>query len=106
MNDRTILAEHAAELAESEDPGAKAGPWTRVDEHHYDTGRWHEKWWLVIRDEDGQLWGIEYKVGLTENQETRDPWYEDGVTELPLTRIYRHEVVRVDYRTKPAGGDR
>jgi hypothetical protein len=101
----TISVEHATALHEGTD-GTTAGPWTRVGEYHYDTGRWTERWWLVVADPDGALWGARYEIGLTECQESAYPWYGDRAHPAPLTRLYAHEVVRVEYRrTPPEGGD-
>lgn len=101
---RTILAEHAAELHEIDEPGTTAGPWTHVGRQHVRTSRWHEYYYLVVRDETGGHWGVLFGEGLTESQEHNLPWEDDESAELPLTRLYPHEVIRVEYRTKPTGG--
>lgn len=63
--------------------------------------RWHEKYWMVLRDADDALWGLEYGVGLTEDQEDDLPW-DRATKPLPLTRLYPHAVTTVEYRTKSA----
>jgi hypothetical protein len=63
--------------------------------------RWHEKYWMLLRDADDALWGLEYGVGLTEDQEDDLPW-RDHAGPLPLVRLYPHTVTTVEYRTKPA----
>lgn len=62
-----------------------------------DQGRWHEKFWMVLReDAAGETWGVRYGVGLTENQEDDYPW--DRATEpIKLTRLDRHERTVVEY---------
>lgn len=99
----TITPADAAALHEGED-GATAGPWTRVGEYHYDTGRWTERWWLVIADADGALWGARYEIGLTEDQENTYPWYGDDAHPARLTRLYPHTVTQTVYRTRPPEG--
>lgn len=99
----TISASDAAELYEA---GGTAGPWTIVgatDSHYSRQSRWHNRYWLVVRDGNGNDWGIEYGIGLTENQEHDLPW--DDVPDdrqLPLVRLYPQEVTTVEYRTRPA----
>ncbi len=60
------------------------------------TGRWHERYWMVLRDADGVLWGVEYGVGLTENQEDDHPW-DRGGGPIPLVRLDRRERIVVEY---------
>lgn len=65
------------------------------------TSRWHERYWMVLENVDGETYGLEYGVGLTEDQEDDLPWY--GATRpLPLTRLYPHTVTTVEYRTVAA----
>lgn len=83
--------------------GATVDGWRLVASSETDQGRWHERYFLVITDETGDLWGLRYGIGLTENQENDMPW--EGVPAdkaLPLTRLYAHEVTRTEYRTRPA----
>lgn len=105
----TITALDAASLYSDMEgrPGDTAGPWTLVidteDAPHSRTSRWHEKYWLVVRDEQGETYGLEYGIGLTENQEDSLPW--EGVPDdrdLPLTRLYAHTVTTTVYRHEPA----
>lgn len=109
----TIDAEHAADLYELfDDHGVidtdppldedhTAHGWTLLGSTSSRTSRWHERYWMVIRDSNGDDWGIEYGVGLTENQEDDLPW-ERGRDQIPLVRLYPHKVVRVEYRRQPA----
>lgn len=106
-----IDPDHAAELYESLDGPTEApdepitvGPWTLVDIGEADQGRWHERYHLVLRDEDGQHWGLRYGIGLTENQEDDLPW-EDADRPLPLVRLYPREVTRTEWRRVPVGDD-
>lgn len=103
----TITAAQAADLyCDGEgDPGDTAGPWTLAvdveDAPHSRTSRWHEKYWLVVRNNAGDTYGLEYGVGLTEDQEDGLPWDRGaGEWELPLTRLYAHTVTTTTYRTK------
>jgi hypothetical protein len=105
----TIKAADAAELYSDMEgrPGDTSGPWTLVinteDAPHSRTSRWHEKYWLVVHNAEGDAYGLEYGIGLTENQEDYFPW--EGVSddlELPLTRLYAHTVTTVVYRREPA----
>jgi hypothetical protein len=62
------------------------------------TGRWHERYWMVLRDDaDGSVWGVEYGVGLTENQEDDYPWERGGGKPIPLVRLDRRERTVVEY---------
>lgn len=100
---RYILGEHAGELYELGEVGATAGPWTYVGRQHIRTRRWSDQYYLVVRDAEGEHWGLVFDEGLTESQENDLPWDDDG-GELSLTRLYPHEVVRVEYRTTPPKG--
>ncbi|MFI6819754.1 hypothetical protein ACIBJE_02230 [Micromonospora sp. NPDC050187] len=100
---KTIEPDHAAELHEDGEPGATAGPWTLAGTQHIRQSRWHDIYWLVVRDEAGEHWGLEYREGLTESQESERPW-DDAEEPLALTRLYPHEVTRVEYRTTPPDG--
>lgn len=73
--------------------------WTRVDGGaHHRTSRWHERYWLVLCDDAGELWGVDYGIGLTECQEHDLPWKEvtDG-TEIPMVRLSVREVTSFVY---------
>ncbi len=62
------------------------------------TGRWHERYWMLLRDTDGAVWGVEYGVGLTENQEDDHPWDDHyGGRPVPLVRLDRRERIVVEY---------
>lgn len=107
---KTIATDDAEELYEAingddgqllGDEGATAGPWTVLGSSQTDQGRWHDRYWLVLADQAGDTWGLRYGIGLTENQEDDLPW-EDHDGPLQLTRLYPHEVTRVEYRTTPA----
>lgn len=90
-----------AEILHMLDDGTPEGPWTKAAEQHVSEHRWYDRYWLVLRHEDGTHWGLKYDVGKTENQETEWPW---EVTEDPLelTRLYPREVIRIEYGTAPA----
>jgi len=107
----TIRAAAAEELycdGEGAD-GDTIDGWTLVgdaQEHDERQSRWHQRYWLVVRDHEGATWGLSYGLGLTEYQENDFPWdsYSASATpdtELPLTRLYPHTITRVEYRTKP-----
>lgn len=99
----TITAQDAADLYDCDD-GATAGPWTRAGTQHIRQSRWHDMYYLVVRDEAGQHWGLVYGDGLTEYQDNEWPWeYSDDP--LPLTRLYPHEVIKVEFRCQPATVD-
>ncbi|MEV4846119.1 hypothetical protein AB0K20_23240 [Micromonospora matsumotoense] len=98
----TISAEHAEELYEAED-GDTVGPWTRITEVAHEARRWMQGHSLILRDEAGAYWSLDYDLGLTEEQPHELPWCK--VDPVGLSRVYPHEVVRVVYRrTPPAGG--
>lgn len=99
MNQKTIRPEETAELYELADGETRYG-WTRVgtdDKHYSRQSRWHNRYWLVLRDDTGDTWGLEYGIGLTEDQENDLPW-EGRSKPVPLHRLYPHTVTRVEYR--------
>lgn len=111
---KTISAEHATDLYELldgdngiidddpvQDDTTTMHEWVVLGSAPSRTSRWHERYWLVLRNIDDEVWGIEYGIGLTENQEDDLPW-EDGPDELKLTRLYPHVVTTTEYRTSPA----
>lgn len=102
---RTIAAGDAEELYEMEDGESLIDGPTRVTEQVRSRGRWHEWRYLVIRDTDDTLWGIEFGIGLTEYQENEMPWRgSNSVRPVPMVRLYEHTTVTTEYRTEPAGG--
>jgi hypothetical protein len=88
--------------------GETAGGWTLVGDieshaHYSRQSRWHDRYWLVARNAEGETFGLEYGIGLTENQEDDLPWDRvPGDRERQLTRLYPHTVTRVEYHTTPA----
>lgn len=111
---RTIDPAHAADLYAlfddhdvidpnpSMDDTTTAHNWVVLGSVPSRTSRWHERYWMVLRDADDAIWGIEYGVGLTEAQEDDLPWKEIR-SPLPLRRLYPHTVTTTEYRTEPAG---
>jgi hypothetical protein len=107
----TIDPQHAQELywqlhdgnGELSDGSITEGPWTLIGSSLDDVGRWHTRYWLIVRDEAGDTWGLVYGIGLTEHQEDDLPWERRSRSgPLELTRLYPREVTRVEYGTKPA----
>lgn len=101
---KTIDPDAAAELFELEDDDSRGyGGFFRVASQHVRTARWEEIYYLVLSEaETGDVYGLEYRQGLTESQETEYPW-EESEAPLSLVRLYPHEVTTVEYRTRPAG---
>ena len=106
----TISAEHAKDLFHlyddhaplPEDEQDHAHGWTVLGSSPSGRdGRWHERYWMLLRNEAGETYGVEYGVGLTEDQEDDYPW-SWGTSDIPLLRLYPHTVTTVKYRTKPA----
>lgn len=94
--DDTITPAEAAELHEVEEPSHRAGNWLFVAKQHTRTARWEEVYWLVVKSVgSGRTYGLEFREGLTEEQESTYPW-ERRTEPLPLVRLYPHEVVRAD----------
>lgn len=111
----TIHAAAAEELyadGEGED-GDTVDGWTLVggaQDHKERQSRWHQRYWLIVRDHEDACWGLSYGLGLTEMQEDDFPWdpgygTPDPDKALPLTRLYPHTITRVAYRTRPEGSD-
>lgn len=86
------------------DDGEQYFGWTRLAKQNTDTTRWHAWYRLVLRDPAGDVWGLAFGEGLTENQEDELPW-ERGEEPVKLVRLYPHTVTRVEWRDKPAGGE-
>lgn len=105
----TIRAAAAEELyADGEGTdGDTIDGWTLVggaQDHKERQSRWHQQYWLVVENAEGETWGVGYGIGLTENQENDFPWeaYTGDEATLPLTRLHRHVTTSVKYSTKPA----
>lgn len=106
----TITAAQAEELycdGEGVD-GDTVDDWTLVgqaQEHTAGSGRWHQRYWLIVRNDQGEIYGLGYGLGLTESQEHDFPWEgwagKPGTRELGLTRLYPHTITRVEYRREP-----
>lgn len=77
------------------------GPWMMVAQQLVSDHRWYERYWLVLRHEDGTSWGVKYNEGKSELQENELPWR--GTEEpIRLTRLYPHDVTITKYRLKPS----
>lgn len=101
MTGKTIDPQHAYDLFADgcAEPGHTAGPWMFVGTQHVRTARWEEVYWMVVREQNtSDLYGVEYREGLTENQETGYPWDDDDAKPLPLVPVTVHEVRTVEYR--------
>ncbi len=102
-----LTAAEAAELyADGEgENGDVQGEWTLVggaNSHRHRQSRWHQRYWLVVRNGQGEIYGVDFGYGLTENQENDLPWEDvpDG-RDMTLVRLYRHIVTKTVYRTTP-----
>lgn len=109
----TIRAAAAEELyadGEGQD-GDTIDGWTLVgdaQDHEERQSRWHQRYWLIVRDHEDACWGLSYGHGLTEDQENDLPWEDidrDGDRKLPLTRLYPHTFIRIEFRTTPVEVD-
>lgn len=99
----TINCADAEELYHSRgEVGLKYGPWTLVADVRGDSGRWTEWWTFVLRHKEhpDALWGLDYGLGLTENQDHTLPW-KDKDGPLTLYRLYAHTVTTVEYLSTP-----
>lgn len=108
---KTIDARHVAELYEEfqdrdDTPEAAADSdlvagWSVVGSALVRTSRWHERRWLVLCEvATGETWGVEYGIGLTEDQEDELPW-AGVVGPIGLVRLYEHQVTETVYRITP-----
>jgi hypothetical protein len=61
------------------------------------SGRWESYHLLVVKDEDGKLWGAEYSSGLTENQGTGPFDDLDDSDEIEFKPVEAKEVTTVTY---------
>jgi hypothetical protein len=71
-----IKSSIAEDLFDSDDGDVVDG-WTRVTDQEGDDGRWYRYHTLVVQDPTGRYWGIDYSMGLTENQDNDFPWKPD-----------------------------
>jgi hypothetical protein len=104
---KRITAGEAEELyADGEgENGDVVGDWTLVGgsfDHKHRESRWHQRYWLLVRNKQGQIYGVDFGIGLTEDQEDEFPWRgrpdDHG---LSMTRLHPHTVTRVEYRSTP-----
>lgn len=108
MTTLKITADQADEILDASHgkPGEKIGAFTYVATIKGDQRRWMQGITIVISDQDGAFWGLDYDEGLTENQESYYPWRGYGArTDVELDRMYPHTITRTVYRRKPAAGD-
>lgn len=108
---KTIDPKTAAELYEhlddrdgrlvNESDQTTVGGWTVLGSAKVRTARWEEVYYLVLReDATGEVWGAEYRIGLTENQSDWLPWDEESVPSrrpVSLVRLDRRERTVVEY---------
>jgi hypothetical protein len=99
MTDRKIRAYDAEMLAHTS-PEMSSGPWTYVAQQEGGSTRWTQWHTLVVRHEDGTLWGLDYETGLTEYQELNYPWEKvDDDHLLGMSQLYRVDQVVTRYVT-------
>jgi hypothetical protein len=106
---RAAAAEELYADGEGQD-GDTIDGWTLVggaQDHKGRQSRWHQRYWLIVRDHEDACWGLGYGIGLTEMQENDFPWdpgygAADPNKMLPLTRLYPHSVTTTVYKTEPA----
>jgi hypothetical protein len=98
MTTMKISDDLAAEL-HMRDDGSSVGEWRQVGKQLIRTSRWTEHFWLVVTNGSG-LWGVEYEVGLTEDQECRYPWEEGSGEEIELTPLVGVPVTSTRYLTE------
>lgn len=84
------------------------GGWTLVGaalDHQHRQSRWHQRYWLMVRNARGEIYGLDFGMGLTEYQEHDLPWRDRPADHgLSATRLYPHTITRVEYRTTPQDG--
>jgi hypothetical protein len=91
MSDTRTIEPGVAEEAMWDNGGA-VGPWVLIDAQYISEYRTRDSYWLVLRHDDGTYWGLTCEPG-------KQGWPWDKATgPLELTRLYPHEVTRVEYR--------
>lgn len=93
----TMDADTAAALYELND-GEHHGEWLRLATQLIRTGRWMERYWLVVTN-GGGCFGIRYELGLTEEQENELPW-EESDEPLKLVQLVGVPVTSTRYLTE------
>lgn len=109
MTKRVLKADTAEALWESEDGDAEDG-WTRVHEDEGASRRWMKSMTLIVcpEGEPDELYGLDFQLGLTENQEHELPWrggwgkQVDPDEPMPIYPMERYTKVTTYYRPKKA----
>jgi hypothetical protein len=71
-------------------------PFEKTSMEEGDQTRWHRWNSLILRDTtDSTYWAIDWREGLTENQEDIYPW--SGSDTAEAYQVYPHEKVTVEY---------
>src|SRR5260221_4946377 len=93
MNDRVLPGAVAEALSDSDDGDVRDG-WRRVCEQEGDEGRWlrHMRLILSPADAPGELYALDFALGLTEL-----PWTGDAESPMPVYRVEAREKVIVEY---------
>lgn len=95
MTNRYIPSDVVNELLWSSD-GAHFSGWEKIKTEEGDQSRWHRWQALILRDiTDDSFWAVDYREGLTENQEDVYPW--QGAETAEAYQVYPHEKVTVEY---------
>jgi hypothetical protein len=75
-----------------------AHPAERLHEEQIDTRRWYSVHEVVFRaPDDGKAWAVSYVQGLTESQDSTDPWEYEGKT-IQAIEMEPHEVTVTKWR--------
>lgn len=100
-----LSAETAAALFE-EHYGAEPTEidgWRFVAIQEGDSGRWTQHHTMILRHANG-LFGLDYEVGLTENQDSEYPWREgyspNSGKPMPIYPVYPEEVTVTVYHRR------
>lgn len=69
-----------------------------VEDECIDTsGRWEDRYRIVIKDEEGRYWESYYSSGSTEQQPVNPYEYKDAAK---FTRVYKEEIIEEKFLTK------
>lgn len=102
VDQRLIEAGEARDLYQQDVPHT-VGEWTYVTKQHERTSRWHECYWMVLRHDDGTFWGVPYREGLTESQESVLPWddyhfyMQKPRGSIIMQRLHPREIIQIEY---------
>lgn len=93
---RLLDYEHGTTLGKESE---EVNGYRAVASQHIENSRWMERYLLVFRRvSDGQLYAVEYQLGLTECQPNELPWEDYGMVECFPVSATTKTIVKTVYQ--------